>query len=167
MNFMPKKEIYTCDKCDSPLLSATDGFLVEGVIGHAHVEPGTAEPLIDGNKALCRKCLLIALFGKDDIICSIEKPLKPAYLSGYTNPTPIRRKTLEEHAAEMGGYLNGDGIILLRNGKYAVRVNIQDGTENCGEYDDEMTARQKWIESVKALNGIDRSMWEVGLFKCP
>lgn len=58
----------------------------------------------------------------------------------------------------------GDGILLRDDGKYEVFVQIQDGTENCGLYDDEKQARESWASVHKSLNGCQRDLSEVGLF---
>ena len=45
--------------------------------------------------------------------------------------------------------------MIIRNtiGKYMVMVSIQDGEENCGEYNTEEEAIEVFFESQKFLNG--------------
>lgn len=51
-------------------------------------------------------------------------------------------------------YYSGDAIIH-KDGKYHVSVNIQDGTERCGVYEDLRVAQQAWVDSQKCLNNND------------
>lgn len=43
--------------------------------------------------------------------------------------------------------------IFLKDGKYHVWVNIQDGYENCGVYDSPEEATKQWFSAQKILNG--------------
>jgi len=44
-------------------------------------------------------------------------------------------------------------IIKKPNGKYNVKVAVQDGTEDCGDYDSEEKAVEVFFDSQKFLNG--------------
>lgn len=79
-------------------------------------------------------------------------------------PLPEKIQVKHEEPIQERIYMNGDAILQLSNGKFKVMVNIQDGTEHCGEYDTEAKARQAWVENVKAYNHVDRDPSEVPVY---
>ncbi len=55
--------------------------------------------------------------------------------------------------------------IIKEGGKYRVRVNIQDGHEDCGVYDSEEEARKQWKDAERVLNGNKRKKKDAPLYE--